>query len=167
MAFEYPRRDWPSSFWFVGPLIWEPPAEASRWLDSLQRSVALVTTSSEFQDGAALVEAALSGLAAEDLDVVATMPTGVPTGLDIPANARVEQFLPHSAVLPRAAVAITHGGMGVTQKVLAAGVPVVIVPWGRDQLEVGRRAQATGAAVLLAKRSLSPDNLRAAVRRAR
>jgi UDP:flavonoid glycosyltransferase YjiC (YdhE family) len=57
--------------------------------------------------------------------------------------------------------------MGATQKVLAAGVPVVVIPWGRDQLEVGRRAEATGAGVLLTKRRLSPENLRDAVRRAR
>ena len=166
-AFEYPRRDWPSSFCFIGPLIWEPPVEPPRWLGSLQRPVALVTTSSEFQDDGALVETALAGLAEEDLDVVATMPAGDSTRFDIPANARVAEFLPHSRLLPDAAVAITHGGMGVTQKALAAGVPVVVVPWGRDQLEVGRRAEATGAAVLLAKRKLSPDSLRDAARRAR
>jgi len=166
-AFEYPRRDWPSSFCFVGPLKWEPPAEPPHWLGSLKRPVVLVTTSSEFQDDGVLVETALAGLAEEDLDVVATMPAGVSTGVDIPSNARVELFLPHSLVLPKAAVAITHGGMGATQKVLAAGVPVVVIPWGRDQLEVGRRAEATGAGVLLARRRLSPANLRDAVRRAR
>lgn len=165
-AFEYPRRDWPASFCFIGPLIWEPPAEPPPWFDALQRPVALVTTSSEFQDDGALVETALAGLAEEELDVVATMPTSVSTGFHIPANAHVDQFLPHSLVLPQAAVAITHGGMGATQKVLAAGVPVVVIPWGRDQLEVGRRAEATGAGVLLAKRRLSPENLRDAVRRA-
>jgi MGT family glycosyltransferase len=166
-AFEYPRRDWPASFCFIGPLIWEPPAERPLWLDSQQRPLALVTTSSEFQEDGALVETALTGLAEEDLDVVATMPARASAGFHIPANAHVEQFLPHSLVLPRAAVAITHGGMGATQKVLAAGVPVVVVPWGRDQLEVGRRAEATGAGVLLAKRRLSPEHLLEAVRRAR
>lgn len=165
-AFEYPRTDWPASFCFTGPLTWDPPVEAPAWLGSLERPVALVTTSSEFQDDCALVETALTGLAGEDLDVVATMPAGVSAGLDIPANAHVEEFVPHSLVLPKAAVAITHGGMGATQKVLAAGVPVVVIPWGRDQAEVGRRAEAAGAGILLLKRKLSPENLRDAVRRA-
>lgn len=109
----------------------------------------------------------LAGLAGEDLEVVATMPAGVSTGLDIPPHARVAEFVPHSLVLPKAMVVITHGGMGATQKALAAGVPVVVIPWGRDQVEVGRRAEAAGAGVLLLKRKLSPDNLRDAVRRAR
>lgn len=165
-AFEYPRSDWPGSFCFTGPLAWDPPVEPPAWLDSLVRPVALVTTSSEFQDDGALVEMSLAALAQEDVDVVATVPAGVSTGLDIPANAHVEEFVPHSLVLPKAAVAITHGGMGATQKVLAAGVPVVVVPWGRDQAEVGRRAETTGAGVLVPKRKLSPENLREAVLRA-
>lgn len=95
------------------------------------------------------------------------MPAGLTTGLDVPGNAHVEEFVQHSLVLPKTVVAITHGGMGATQKALAAGVPVVVVPWGRDQVEVGRRAEASGAGALLPKRKLSPKNLRDAVRRAR
>ena len=140
----------------------DPP----EWLGEVDRSLVLVNTSSEFQDDGALVVTALEGLRDEDLEVVATMPAGVATGLDLPANARVEQYVPHSLVLPRAAVTVTHGGMGTTQKSLAAGVPVVVIPWGRDQAEVGRRAEATGAAVFLPRRRLSPASLRAAVRRA-
>ena len=166
-AFEYPRTDWPDSFCFVGPLVWEPPAAPPAWLEELHRPVVLVTTSSEFQDDGALVETALAGLAREDLDVVATMPGGATTGGTAPANAHVETFVPHSSVLARAEVAVTHGGMGATQKALAAGVPVVGVPWGRDQAEVARRAEATGAGVLLPRRRLSPTALRDAVRRAR
>ncbi len=166
-AFEYPRSSWPDSYCFIGPLTWEPPTDPPAWLSRLHRPVALVTTSSEFQDDGDLVRTSLSGLAGEDLEVVATMPAGLAAGLDVPPNARVEEFLPHSLLLPHAAVAITHGGMGATQKALAAGVPVVVVPWGRDQAEVGRRAEHTGAGVLLPKRKFTADTLRDAVRRAR
>ena len=166
-ACEYQRRDWPSSFCFIGPLTWDPPTASPAWLDSLQRPIVLVTTSSEFQDDGALVETALAGLSEEELDVVATLPAGVSSRLDVPGNAHVAQFVPHSRVLPKTVVAITHGGMGATQKALAAGVPVVVVPWGRDQAEVGRRAEATGSGLVLPKRKLSPCNLRDAVRRAR
>jgi UDP:flavonoid glycosyltransferase YjiC (YdhE family) len=48
-------------------------------------------------------------------------------------------------VLDRAACAVTHGGMGATQKALAHGVPVCVVPFGRDQLEVARRVRTAGA----------------------
>ena len=71
---------------------------------------------------------ALDALAGEPVHVVATFPAGVPPGITTPANATVCQFVPHSLVLDRAACAITHGGMGITQKALVRGVPVCVVP---------------------------------------
>lgn len=165
-AIEYPRRAWPESYCLTGPLTWDPPYAEPSWLAAVQGPLALVTTSSEFQDDGELVRAALRGLASSDLEVVATMPTGVEQ-MDVPANAHLEEFVPHSLVLPRAEVAIVHGGFGVTQKALAAGVPVVVVPFGRDQAEVGRRAEAAGAAVLLPRKRLSPRRVGEAVARAR
>jgi MGT family glycosyltransferase len=166
--FEYPRSDWPSSVRFVGPCAWDPPADPPAWLGELERPVALVTTSSEFQDDGRLVRTALEALAGEDLEVVATMPAATPDGLGpLPANARVERFVPHAPLLGRAAVAITHGGMGATQKALAHGVPVCVVPFGRDQLEVARRVEVSGAGTRLPARRLTPARLRDAVRAAR
>ena len=88
------------------------------------------------------------------------------TPLHVPANARVERFIPHSAVLERATCAITHGGMGATQKALAHGVPVCVVPFGRDQLEVARRVAIARTGTRLAASRLRPDRLRAKVREA-
>jgi UDP:flavonoid glycosyltransferase YjiC (YdhE family) len=56
--------------------------------------------------------------------------------------------------------------MGATQKALAAGVPVCVVPFGRDQLEVARRVAVAGAGTRLTASRLRPDRLRAGVRRA-
>ena len=61
---------------------------------------------------------------------------------------------------------VTHGGMGATQKALANGVPVVAVPFGRDQLEVARRVEVAGAGVRLPSRRLSAARLESAVREA-
>lgn len=165
-GFEYPRSDWPDSWCMVGPLNWEPGSTEPSWIDQLERPVVLVTTSSEFQDDASLVQAALTGLADEPVEVVATMPAGVGE-FDVPANGRVEEFVPHTPVLAHAEIAITHGGMGATQKALANGVPVVVIPFGRDQHEVARRAENAGVGVYLAPRRLEPGALRDAVRQAR
>jgi UDP:flavonoid glycosyltransferase YjiC (YdhE family) len=56
--------------------------------------------------------------------------------------------------------------MGATQKALAAGVPVVAVPFGRDQLEVARRVEVSGAGVRLQTSKLTPQRLHAAVAQA-
>jgi len=70
-----------------------------------------------------VVQAALEGLAHEPFTIVATLPAGDPARFIAPANARVERFIPHAAVLDRAVCAVTHAGMGATQKALARGVP--------------------------------------------
>jgi MGT family glycosyltransferase len=164
--FEYPRSDWPPNVRLIGPCAWDPPAEPPAWLAEVRRPLVLVTTSSEFQDDGRLVRAALEALAGEDLEVVATLPAADAAGIDIPANARVLPFVPHGPLLERAVCAITHGGMGATQKAIARGVPVCAVPFGRDQLEVARRVVASGAGTRLPARRLAPDRLRAKVREA-
>jgi MGT family glycosyltransferase len=164
--FDYPRRDWPANVLMVGPCEWDPPAEPPDWLREITNPIVLVTTSSEFQDDGRLVETALDALADEDVTIVATVPAGDPGHFRVPANARVESFIPHGLVLDRAACAVTHGSMGATQKALAHGVPVCAVPFGRDQLEVARRVEVAGAGTRLPAKRLRPDRLRSKVREA-
>jgi MGT family glycosyltransferase len=164
--FEYPRSDWPASVRLVGPGVWDPPADRPAWLEELDRPLMLVTCSTEFQNDGKLARTALEALADEDVDVVVTTAGVDPSELTPPPNARVAKFLPHGLVLERAACVVCHGGMGITQKTLASGVPVCVVPFGRDQLEVARRVEVAGAGTRLPASRLRPDRLRAAVREA-
>jgi MGT family glycosyltransferase len=164
--FEYASTDWGPDVVMTGAMSWEPAQEAPAWLDEVDRPIVLVTTSSEFQDDGVLVRTALEALRDEPVHVVATMPSGLAPDLDIPANATVAEFLPHSAVLERTAVAVTHGGMGATQKALARGIPVCVVPFGRDQLEVARRVEVSGSGSRLPAKRLTTEALRAKVREA-
>jgi UDP:flavonoid glycosyltransferase YjiC (YdhE family) len=82
----------------------------------------------------------------------------------VPANARIERFVPPGPILKRAACAVTHGGAGITQKALAAGVPVCAVPFGRDQFEVARRVEVADAGARLPAVRLTPERLRRQVR---
>ena len=161
--FEYPRRDWPESFVMIGPCAWEPEIARPAWIDEIDRPIVLVTTSSEFQNDGELITVAFDALADEDVAVVATAPAGSVEARDVPANGRVEPFVPHGQLLRQAICAVTHGGMGATQKALAHGVPVCAVPFGRDQLEVARRVEVSGAGTRLASGRLSSERLRAKV----
>ncbi len=76
------------------------------------------------------------------------------------------RFVAHEPILERAVCVVCHGGMGITQKALAAGVPVVVVPFGRDQLETARRVELARAGVRLSPRRLTPERLARAVRAA-
>ena len=61
----------------------------------------------------------------------------------------------------------TENSDGITQKALAAGVPVCVVPFGRDQFEVARHVEMARAVVSLKAKALTPRRLREAVRVAR
>lgn len=135
-------------------------------LEEIEQPIVLVTTSSEFQGDGRLVQTTLAALADEPVFVVATVPAGDASAFRAPANARVERFVPHAAVLSKAVCAVTHAGMGATQKALARGVPVCAVPFGRDQLEVARRVEVAGAGARLPAKKLTPGALRAKVREA-
>jgi UDP:flavonoid glycosyltransferase YjiC (YdhE family) len=155
--------DFPPSFSFVGPGVWEPPAPAPDWLDDVDAPLILVGVSSEFQHDAALIQTALDAFRDQDVVVAASTAAHDPAGFRVPDNAHVERWLPHMPLLAKAACVICHGGMGITQKALATGVPACVVPFGRDQFEVGARVAAVGAGALLPPDALSADALRTAV----
>jgi MGT family glycosyltransferase len=165
--FEYACAARPSSVVPVGPCFWDPPADPPAWLARVSKPIVLVTCSTEFQDDGRLIDVALEALSDDDVFVVATTAGVDPTRFRAPANARVERFVPHGPILRQAAAVVCHGGMGVTQKALAAGVPVCVVPFGRDQLEVARHVEVAGAGTRLLPRKLTPSRLRAAVAAAR
>ena len=167
-ALEYPRESWPESFRFVGPATWGPESEEPQWMSEVDRPIVLVTCSTERQEDAAILSAALEGLPQEGYFVVGTSAAFAPEGLTAEPmpHTRVERFIPHDSILPRATAVVCHGGMGITQRALAQGVPVVVVPFGRDQLEVARRVEDAGAGVRLLPKNLSASSLASAVREA-
>lgn len=161
--FEYPHPDWGGSVQLIGPCDFDPPGEPPAWLADIDSPIVLVSNSSERQDDAALALTALEALADQPVHVVATLPTGIPNAITPPRNATVKAFVPHGAVLDRAVCAVTHGGMGTTQKALVRGVPVCVVPHGRDQFEVARRVEVSRSGTRLTARRLSPMRLKSKV----
>jgi MGT family glycosyltransferase len=165
--FEYPQTDWGDAVQMIGPCMFEPPMNAAPdWLTAIDRPIVLVTTSSQKQADAKLVATTMAALADQPVHVVATLPAGLPSGITAGPNATVREFAPHGLVLDRAVCAITHGGMGATQKALARGVPVCVVPFGRDQFEVARRVEVARCGTRLPAKKLTPARMSAAVRQA-
>ncbi len=75
----------------------------------------------------------------------------------VPGNVVVRPSVPHSEVLERAAVFVSHGGMNSVSESLAAGVPVVLWPQQPEQALVARRVRDLGAGVLLGRRPSAAD----------
>src|SRR3954447_2587133 len=163
---ESPRADVPANVRFVGAQSWDPPAPEPEWLREPGEPWVLVTCSTEYQGDEALAASAIDALRDEPVRVVVTLADAHGAELPSAPNARVERFVPHGAVLDRAVTVVCHGGMGIVQKSVARGVPVVAVPFGRDQPEVARRLVESGAGVKLSAKRLTPERLRAAVRAA-
>lgn len=165
-GFEYPRSDWPPNVRFVGSIDWAPPQEPPEWLADMPDPLVLVTCSTERQRDERLLEVALRALPDAGMTVLGTSAAHNPGTFRAPQGSRVVRFVTHDPVLARAACVVCHGGMGITQKALAAGVPAVVVPFGRDQLETARRVELAGAGVRLLPRRLTPERLAQAVHRA-
>ena len=172
-AYDRSRRDLPPSVKYVGPCHWDKPQEsgAPAWLSDLasDRPVVYVTEGTMHSKPPIVLRAALSGLASSRAQVIAT--TGrhrtresLALG-DVPSNARVEQWVPHSDLLPRTSVVVTTGGTGTVLAALTAGVPLVIVPTAWDQPENAWRVAEAGAGIRLAPNRCTPDAIRRAVER--
>ena len=126
---EYPRTDLPEHVRFVGLQPWDPPQQAPDWLAADGDPWILVTCSTDYQGDESLARAAVEALRGEPYRVLLTLSDALPgVGLESSDNIVVTRFVPHAAVLPHAAVVITHGGMGITGKAAVAGVPQVVVP---------------------------------------
>jgi UDP:flavonoid glycosyltransferase YjiC (YdhE family) len=72
----------------------------------------------------------------------------------------------HTALFPRCAAAVHHGGAGTTHESLRAGLPTVVCSVFGDQHFWGARCRALGAGDALAFPRLSARGLRDALRRA-
>jgi UDP:flavonoid glycosyltransferase YjiC (YdhE family) len=166
--FDPPPPSFPRHHHHVGPLMWEPASETPPYLDVPGAPWVLVTVSSAPQpEEMTLARTALQTLAAYPVRVVITLTAGHPRDElgAVPANAQLERFVPHSAVLKRSGLLVSHAGHGIVAKALYYGVPMVLVPWDRDQPGVAARAAALGVAEVIARHDLTEQRLSTAIQR--
>lgn len=110
----------------------------------------MVSLSTSDQGQADLLRRLLAALGQLPVRALVTVGPAVdPTQFDPPDNTILELFVPHSAVLPHAALVITHAGHGTVIAALRAGVPLVCIPMGRDQYDVAARVRHHGVGVAL------------------
>jgi MGT family glycosyltransferase len=83
--------------------------------------------------------------------LITTGPAVDPAVISAPANVTVTRWASHADVLPHCSAVITHGGHGTVMKALIAGVPLVLVPLGRDQPDNAGRVVHAGAGIRLRK----------------
>lgn len=78
----------------------------------------------------------------------------------LPENIAIYPWVPQLDVLRRAALFITHGGMGSIHDGLYFGIPLLVVPQQGDQIFTARRVVELGAGLRLKKQQVNAESLR-------
>lgn len=170
-GFEYPRPELAGRVRFAGPVL--PRSTRGyvlpTWWSDLdgERPVVLVTQGTiDTGNLDRVIGPTLRALADEDILVVAA--TGGPPVErlgPLPANARVEGFIPFDQLLPHASAMVTNGGYGGIHYALAHGVPLVVAGDSEDKPEAAARIAWSGAGVNLHTGDPSEKQLAQAVGR--
>lgn len=162
----------PAHTHFVGPCI-EGRAEDERHpaLDALRFDGPRVYVSlgTVFDANRRAFEAILRGLARPGVRVVVSAGASYERLSRRPPTSNAVYFrrVPQLAVLRQIDLMVTHGGNNSTLETIAAGKPMIVVPFGGDQLANARRVEALGSGVALLPRELSPASVARAFERAR
>jgi UDP:flavonoid glycosyltransferase YjiC (YdhE family) len=145
----------PANTRYVGPITSPTSTRlASSELELLTRPGdpwVLLSLSTTLQRQIEALPAMLTAVASLRVRVMLTLGGVVPVAAVMaPPNVTVRDYVPHDLVLPHMAVVITHGGMSTITSSLAAGVPLVCIPQGREQPLNAARVAATGTGCLVA-----------------
>jgi MGT family glycosyltransferase len=155
-SFDLPFPDLPANVRYVGPQLEDPAValDGAEWRVPGDDPLVLVGMSSVYQDQADALTRVAQALGRLPIRGLVTTGGGVdPDQVDAPPNVRVLRWAPHSEVFNEAAAVVTHCGHGTAIKALAAGVPMVCMPQGRDQRDVALRVRRLGAGVTIGKRT--------------
>ncbi len=141
------------------------PAWAEQ-LGSGGRPVVHATLGTVFNKLHAPQQAILAGLRDEPVELVLTVGRDQDPALfgPQPPNVRLERYIPHTLLFPKCDVAILHGGYNSVVSALSHGVPLVLVPIAADQPASAQRCQELGVARVLSPLTMTPEQVRDAVR---
>ncbi len=145
----------PANVRYVGPPpeVTVPPLKLSG-----TGAILLISVSTGYMDQAGVLQRVADAVAGLPVRAVLTLgPAMQGADLALAANVTAYDHLPHPAVLPAAAAAVTHAGHGTVMASLAHGVPLILMPMGRDQHAVAQRVVARGAGIVLDARAEAPD----------
>jgi MGT family glycosyltransferase len=153
-AFDFPADVLPSNVRYIGPLLdtsdWSEPWTFS-WTHGPDHPRALVSFSTTNQDQTDVLQRTANAIGHIEMEAVATLgPAVTGASLRAPANVTLLPSAPHDAVMKAVSLVVTHGGHGTVSRALSHGLPLLVMPMGRDQGDIARRVEACGAGLVLA-----------------
>lgn len=169
-AFEYPRPDLPPQVYFVGPSIAERRGDTDvpfpwTWLDG--RPVVYTSLGTINTGQARFFDKAIEASYGQPWQMVVSAGRHSDLGRwgGAPDNVLVRGYVPQPEVLRRATAVMTHGGSNTVNEALAMGLPLAVAPAGADQPEAAQRVVEAGVGLRLKLRTVTPGELREAIRR--
>jgi UDP:flavonoid glycosyltransferase YjiC (YdhE family) len=149
--------DYPANVVHAGPLGVRASGQTRR------DRVLLTFSTTVMEDQIALVRRVCDAVAAAELDAVLTLGPAIDRAeVSSAKNLEVVPFADHDVLLPKCAAVITHGGLGTVLRALAHGVPLLMLPLGRDQGFNAGRVVELGAGISLPPEA-APAEIRAAL----
>lgn len=152
----------PANTRYVGPIARPAPGRlGSSELELLTRPGdpwVLLSLGTTLQRQTDALPAMLAAVASLPVRVLLTLGGVVPVNaVAAPPNVTVRAYVPHDLVLPYMGAVITHAGMSSITASLAAGVPLVCIPQGREQPINAARVAASGAGHVIAPEATAAE----------
>jgi MGT family glycosyltransferase len=165
-AFDF-QADWlPANLRYVGPLL-DQPSWCGSWRApwSTDRPRVLIAGSTGAQGQGELVQKIIHAMGQLDVEAVATAgPNLDVNSLEAPDNVHLLRSAPHDAVMQEVSLVISQGGHGTVNRALVNGVPLLVLPMGRDQGDNATRVEAKGAGLRLPPTASAEEIASAAAR---
>jgi zeaxanthin glucosyltransferase len=166
--FDFPRRALPDHVHYTAP--WHRPPDTDTdagfpWTQLDERPLiyaSMGTMQNRVDDVFHAIAAACASL---DVNLVIGLGRREPLMQSLPGSPIVVEYAPQLALLRRAALVITHGGLNTALETLQAGVPMVCLPITNDQPGVAERLRHLGVAEVLPLQRLTAHDVRARVQR--
>lgn len=124
-------RDLPPSHHFLGPVLWSADVPVPRWSEQLDGRPCIYLT---------LGSSGRLDILPRLVRAVARLPVNVMVSTagrmslpGMPGNVFVAEFLPGKWAVGRSSVVVCNGGSSTAYQALAAGKPVIGLPWNLDQ----------------------------------
>lgn len=159
-SYDFAAGDVPGNVRYIGPQLDDEVGDVGggTWDDPGGLPLVLVGLSSTVMSHEAeLLQRAAGALGRLPVrGLVTTGPAVNPADIRAPANVSVRRWVRHADVLPSCSAVLTHGGHGTVIKALAAGVPLVVAPLGRDQPDNAARVVYAGAGLRVSKKASVP-----------
>jgi MGT family glycosyltransferase len=160
-AFDFAADYLPNNVRYIGPLLdsssWSQPWIAP-WPSGSDRPRVLVSFSTTNQNQTDALQRAVNAVAQAGMDGVATVGPALDAAtLGAPQNVALLPSAPHDAVMKNVSLVVTHGGHGTVSRALCHGLPLLVMPMGRDQNDIALRVEAHGAGLILPAEASEPE----------